>query len=90
MTARQALRTSKTPAIETGLAEVGVRDNDIITAMLAHPILVNRPIVATRKGVGLCRPSETVLDLLDRLPHGPFYPKPLRACRKPSAIKVVR
>jgi arsenate reductase (glutaredoxin) len=37
-----------------------------------HPILVNRPIVCTSKGVKLCRPSETVLDLLDRLPPGPF------------------
>ena len=41
--------------------------------MLEHPILVNRPIVCTSKGVKLCRPSETVFDLLDRLPPGPFY-----------------
>jgi hypothetical protein len=40
--------------------------------MIAHPILVNRPIVATPKGVRLCRPSEVVLDLLDRWPSGPF------------------
>ncbi len=40
--------------------------------MLQHPILVNRPLVATPRGVRLCRPSESVLDLLDRLPPGPF------------------
>jgi len=40
--------------------------------MIEHPILVNRPIVCTAKGVKLCRPSEAVLDLLDRLPPGPF------------------
>ena len=40
--------------------------------MVEHPVLVNRPIVCTAKGVKLCRPSETVLDLLDRLPPGPM------------------
>lgn len=40
--------------------------------MIKHPILVNRPIVCTSKGVRLCRPSETVLGLIDRLPPGPF------------------
>ena len=73
LTARQALRTSKSPAIELGLTEPGVSECQIIAAMLADPILVNRPIVATPKGVRLCRPSETVLDLLDRWPVGPFY-----------------
>ena len=41
--------------------------------MVEHPILVNRPIVCTPQGVRLCRPSETVLDLLDRLPSGPLF-----------------
>ena len=41
--------------------------------MIRHPVLVNRPIVCSNKGVRLCRPSETVVDLLDRLPKGPFY-----------------
>jgi arsenate reductase len=72
ITVRQALRTSKTPAIEMGLAETGVQDDQLLAAMVAHPILVNRPIVATPKGVRLCRPSETVLDILSRLPSGPF------------------
>jgi arsenate reductase len=49
-----------------------VDDETLLAAMVAHPVLVNRPIVCTAKGVRLCRPSESVLDLLDRLPAGPF------------------
>jgi arsenate reductase len=44
----------------------------LVAAMLDHPVPVNRPIACTARGVRLCRPSETVLDLLDRLPPGPF------------------
>ncbi|WP_237153964.1 arsenate reductase (glutaredoxin) [Oryzibacter oryziterrae] len=72
LTPRDALRTSKSPAAELGLTDPAVSDAAILEAMLKHPVLVNRPIVATAKGVKLCRPSETVLDLLDRLPPGPF------------------
>jgi arsenate reductase len=49
-----------------------VSDETLLAAMLEHPVLVNRPIVCSPKGVRLCRPSETVLDLLDRLPPGPM------------------
>jgi arsenate reductase (glutaredoxin) len=70
---RQALRETKSPAQELGLLEPGVADEAILQAMLTHPVLVNRPIVATPKGVRLCRPSETVLDLLDRMPPGPLF-----------------
>lgn len=73
LTPRAALRTSKSPAAELGLLEEGVTDAQILDAMLAHPVLVNRPIVASPKGVRLCRPSEAVLPLLDRLPAGPLY-----------------
>ena len=69
---RAALRESKSPAREMGLLEADVTDETILDAMVAHPILVNRPIVCTPRGVRLCRPSESVLDLLDRLPPGPF------------------
>ncbi|MBV6657776.1 MAG: arsenate reductase (glutaredoxin) [Devosiaceae bacterium] len=69
---RDALRTSKSPAKELGLMEDGVSDDALLAAMLEHPVLVNRPIVCTPKGVRLCRPSERVLDLIDRLPPGPF------------------
>ncbi len=73
LTARQALRTSKTPAAELGLVDESVSDDKLIDAMVEHPVLVNRPIVASPKGVRLCRPSETVLDLLETLPPGPLY-----------------
>jgi arsenate reductase len=73
LTPRRALRTSKSPAQELGLMDPSVDDETILTAMLDHPILVNRPIVCSPKGVRLCRPSETVLDLLDHLPPGPIY-----------------
>ncbi len=72
LTPREALRVSKSPAKELGLLEPGVSDERILDAMLVHPILVNRPIVASSKGVRLCRPSEQVLDLLDRMPPGPI------------------
>jgi arsenate reductase len=65
---RTALRETKSPAAELGLLEPHISDEALLEAMIAHPVLVNRPIVCTRKGVRLCRPSETVLDLLDRLP----------------------
>lgn len=69
---RDALRVKKSPAAELGLTDPSVADEDIIEAMIAHPILVERPIVVTAKGTALCRPSEQVLDLLDRWPPGPF------------------
>ncbi|OYU50423.1 MAG: arsenate reductase (glutaredoxin) [Rhizobiales bacterium PAR1] len=73
LTPRTALRESKSPAKELGLLEAGVSDETILAAMLEHPVLVNRPLVCTSKGVKLCRPSELVLDLLDRLPPGPLH-----------------
>jgi arsenate reductase len=72
LTPREALRASKSPAAELGLLDPGVDDEALLVAMVAHPVLVNRPIVCTAKGAKLCRPSEAVLDLLDRLPPGPF------------------
>lgn len=73
LTPRAALRETKSPAAELGLLAPDVTDAQLLEAMIAHPILVNRPIVATPKGVKLCRPSETVLDLLDALPPGPLF-----------------
>lgn len=72
LTPRMALRESKSPAKDLGLLEDGVAGEAILDAMIAHPVLVNRPIVCTARGVRLCRPSETVLDLLERFPPGPF------------------
>ena len=64
LTPREALRETKSPAEELGLLQDGVNDETILAAMLDHPVLVNRPIVCSPKGVRLCRPSEVVLELL--------------------------
>lgn len=72
LTPRSALRTSKSPAAELGLLDPDVGDDALLDAMIDHPVLVNRPLVASPKGVRLCRPSESVLDLLERLPAGPL------------------
>jgi arsenate reductase len=62
---RALLREKGTPYAELGLADPTGSDDELIDFMLAHPILINRPIVVTDKGVRLCRPSEQVFDLLD-------------------------
>jgi arsenate reductase (glutaredoxin) len=62
---RALLREKGTPYAELGLADPKWSDDQLIDFMLAHPILINRPIVVTPKGTRLCRPSETVLELLD-------------------------
>jgi arsenate reductase (glutaredoxin) len=62
---RALLREKGTPYAELGLADPKWSDDQLIDFMLAHPILINRPIVVTQKDVRLCRPSEKVLDLLD-------------------------
>lgn len=72
LSVRDALRTTKSPAAELGLLDPSVDDQTLLDAMIAQPLLVNRPIVATPRGVRLCRPSERVLDLLDKWPPGPF------------------
>ncbi|MEL6701972.1 MAG: arsenate reductase (glutaredoxin) [Pseudomonadota bacterium] len=72
MTARQALRTTKSPAAELGLLNPDVFDEVLLERMVEHPILVNRPLVVTRKGVRLCRPVGEVLDLLEAWPPGPW------------------
>ncbi|MEN3794151.1 arsenate reductase (glutaredoxin) [Fulvimarina sp. MAC3] len=64
MTPRSLLRQKGTPYDELGLGDESLTDDQLIDAMMAHPILINRPIVVTEKGVKLCRPSETVLELL--------------------------
>jgi arsenate reductase len=62
---RALLREKGTPYAELGLADPKWSDDELIDFMLAHPVLINRPIVQTPKGTKLCRPSEAVLDLLD-------------------------
>ena len=62
--ARSLLREQGTPYAELGLNNPNLTDEQLVDAMMAHPILINRPLVVSPLGVRLCRPSETVLDLL--------------------------
>ena len=62
--ARDAIRTKESLYMELGLDADGVTDDALIDAMLAHPVLMNRPFVVTPKGVRLCRPPETVREIL--------------------------
>ncbi|WP_103174499.1 arsenate reductase family protein [Paracoccus sp. SY] len=72
LTPRLALRVDRSPAELMGLTKSAVPDSQLLAAMVAHPILVNRPFVCTPRGVRLCRPSEAVLDLLEHVPPGPL------------------
>ena len=69
---RDLLREKGTPFAELGLADPRWSDAQLVEQMLAHPILINRPIVVTPWGVRLCRPSEAVLDILPLPQRGPF------------------
>ncbi len=69
---RELLREKGTPYADLGLADDHWTDEQLIEQMLAHPILINRPIVVTPWGVKLCRPSEAVLDILPLLQKGSF------------------
>lgn len=71
ITPRALLRQKGTPHDALGLGDPGLGDDALLDAMMAHPILINRPIVVSPLGVRLCRPSETVLDLLPPQ-RGPF------------------
>ena len=72
LTVRQAIRQKDTPYAELGLDDPELDDDALLDAMLAHPILINRPFVVTPEGVRLCRPSEVVLDILSLPQKGPF------------------
>lgn len=71
LTPREAARQKGTPFDELGLGDASVSDEAIIDAMLAHPILINRPFVVTEQGTRLCRPSEVVLEIIPPL-SSPF------------------
>jgi len=64
LSVRGLLREKGTPYAELGLGDPALTDDQLLDAMMAHPILINRPIVVTPQGARLCRPSELVLDLL--------------------------
>lgn len=69
---RAVLREKGTPYAELGLGDPSLTDDQLLDAMMAHPILINRPIVVTPLGVRLCRPSEAVLDILPNPQRGAF------------------
>jgi len=72
LTVRQALREKGTPFQELGLNDPGLTNGQLLDAMMAHPILINRPFVITPRGARLCRPSEVVLEILPALQKGFF------------------
>ena len=72
ISARELLRRKGTPYDALGLDDPKFSDDELIDFMIAQPILINRPIVVTPLGVRLCRPSETVLDILPNPQRGPF------------------
>ncbi len=69
---REVVRQKGTPYAELGLDDPAVTDDQLLDAMMEHPILINRPIVVTPLGVRLCRPSEVVLDILPAEQKGAF------------------
>lgn len=94
LTVRDAIRQKGTPYLELGLDDASLSDDALIDAMLAHPILINRPFVVTPSGVRLCRPSEEVLTS-SRLPSAARSPKKMAkwssttaesACAKPCQV----
>lgn len=72
LTVRDAIRQKDTPYLELGLDNPALGDAELLAAMVAHPVLINRPFVVTLRGVRLCRPSELVLDILLNPEIGPF------------------
>ena len=72
MRPRELLREKGTPYADLGLGDTSLSDDALVDAMMAHPILINRPIVVSPLGVKLCRPSEQVLDLLPNAQLGAF------------------
>ena len=72
LTVRAALREKGTPYADLGLGDPSVAEEQLLDAMLEHPILINRPLVVTPRGVRLCRPSEVVLDILPAAQKGAF------------------
>lgn len=72
LSVRQALREKGTPFAELGLGDPALTDDQLLDAMLAHPILINRPFVTTPLGTRLCRPSEAVLAILPAPQQGGF------------------
>lgn len=86
---RDVMRRKGTPYQELNLDDPSLTDDQLIDAMLEHPILINRPIVVTEKGVRLARPSEVVLDLLDQPQKGEFRKEDGEVVIDPDGKRVI-
>ncbi|WP_210527394.1 arsenate reductase (glutaredoxin) [Rubellimicrobium arenae] len=82
LSVREAMRQSGTPYAELGLDDPGLGDEQLLDAMMAHPILINRPFVETPKGVRLARPSEVVLEILPNIDIGDVRKEDGQAVRR--------
>lgn len=89
LTVRQALRQKDTPFEALGLGDLTKSEADLLDAIDAHPILLNRPFVVTSKGTRLCRPSELVLDILENPDIGPFVKEDGEVIIDPEGKRVV-
>lgn len=89
LTPRDLLREKGTPYAELGLGDQTLIDNALIDAMMAHPILINRPLVVTQIGVKLCRPSEAVLDILPDAQRGAFAKEDGEHVVDPAGQRVI-
>lgn len=89
LTLREAVREKGTPYAELGLHDPTLTDDDLLDAMLEHPILINRPFVVTPWGVRLSRPSETVLDILPIPQNGPFAKEDGELVIDPEGNRIV-
>ena len=85
---RDLLRQKGTPYDELGLGDAKWSDDELVDAMLAHPILINRPIVVTPLGTRLCRPSEQVLDILPSAQRGAFVKEDGAVVVRPDGKRV--
>lgn len=72
LSVREVMRSKEALCAELGLDDPARSDDELLDAMVAHPVLINRPIVVTERGTRLCRPSELVLDILPSPQQGPF------------------
>jgi arsenate reductase len=90
MPVRAVLRQKGTPYDALGLADPKLTDDQLLDAMMAHPILINRPIVVTPKGVKLCRPSEAVLDILEEPQQGAFRKEDGEAVVATDGSRILR
>lgn len=89
LTPRSLLREKGTPFAELQLNDASLTDAELIDAMMKHPILINRPLVVTRLGVKLCRPSEAVLDILPDPQLGAFSKEDGQRVVNDSGVRVI-